>query len=122
MQQLGQLQQAWTWRYELASVKRDPNDQDVYQQLKSQQKETRQILEELASGLRIQILTMKNLRSDLTSIAKKANDAAKGPAEIFPYIQQQQSQLEETLRINDQRLVSIESSRPGAREAARRAQ
>ena len=111
MQQLSQLQQAWTWRYELASVKRDPNDQDVYQQLKSQQKETRRVLEELSSGLRIQILTMKNLRGDLTSVAKKANDAAKGPAEILSYIQEQQSQLEETLRINDQRIVSIETAR-----------
>lgn len=111
MQQLSQLQQAWTWRYELASVKRDPNDQDVYTQLKSQRKETRQILEELASALRIQILTMKNLRSDLTSVAKKANDAAKGPVEILSYIEEQQAQLEETLRINDQRLVSIETTR-----------
>ncbi len=111
MQQLSQLQVAWTRRYELASVKRDPNDQDVYLQLKSQQKETRQILEELSSGLRIQILTMETLRNDLTSLAKKANDAAKGPAEVLSYIRQQQSQLEETLRINDQRLVSIESTR-----------
>jgi potassium-dependent mechanosensitive channel len=111
MQQLSQLQQAWTWRYELASVKRDPSDQDVYDQLKSQRKVTRQVLEELDSGLRIQILTMKNLRSDLTSVAKKASDAAKGPAEILSYIEEQQSQLEETLRINDQRIVSIETCR-----------
>jgi hypothetical protein len=111
LQQLSQLQQAWTWRYELASVKRDPSDQDVYDQLKSQRKVTRQVLEELDSGLRIQILTMKNLRSDLTSVAKKANDAAKGPAEILSYIEEQQSQLEETLRINDQRIVNIETCR-----------
>ena len=111
MQQLSQLHQAWTWRYELASVKRDPNDQDVYHQLKSQRKETRQVLEELSSGLRIQILTMKNLRNDLASVTKKASDAANGPPEILPYIQQQQAQIENTLRINDQRLVSIETTR-----------
>jgi small-conductance mechanosensitive channel len=111
MQQLSELKQAWTWRYDLASVQRDPNDQDVYQQLKSQQKETRRVLEELSSGLRNQILTMKNLRSDLTGVAKKASDAAKGPAEILSYIEEQQSQVEETLRINDQRIVSIETYR-----------
>jgi hypothetical protein len=46
-----------------------------------------------------------------SSLAKKANDAAKGPAEILSYIEEQQSQLEETLRINDQRIVSIETCR-----------
>jgi small-conductance mechanosensitive channel len=111
MQQLGELRQAWHWRYELASVQRDPNDQEVYQQLKSQQKETRRILEELSSGLRIQILTMKNLRSDLASVVKKANDAAKAPAELQSYIQEQQDQIETTLKINDQRIVSIETVR-----------
>ncbi len=111
MQQLSQLETAWNRRYELAAVKRDPNDQEVYQQLKSQQKQTRQILDELASGLRIQILTMKNLRDDLASLTKKASDAAKGSPEVLGYIQEQQAQLEETLRINDQRLVNIESSR-----------
>lgn len=111
MQQLSQLAQAWTWRYELASVKRDPTDQEVYLQLKSQRKETRQVLDELAAGLRIQILTMKNLRSDLASVTKKANDAAKGPVEILSFIEEQQRQLEETLRINDLRVVSIETAR-----------
>jgi potassium efflux system protein len=111
LQQLSELRQAWHWRYELASVQRDPNDQEVYQQLKSQQKETRRILEELSSGLRIQILTMKNLRNDLASVTKKANDAAKGSAELQSYIQEQQDQIETTLRINDQRIVSIETTR-----------
>jgi potassium efflux system protein len=111
MQQLGELRQAWHWRYELASIQRDPNDQDVYQQLKSQQKETRRILEELSSGLRIQILTMKNLRGDLASVVKKANDAAKAPVELQTFIQEQQDQIETTLKINDQRIVSIETVR-----------
>jgi potassium efflux system protein len=111
MQQLGELRQAWHWRYELASAQRDPDDQEVYQQLKSQQKETKRILDELSSGLRIQILTMKNLRGDLASVVKKANDAAKGSAELLSYIQEQQDQIETTLRINDQRIVSIETTR-----------
>src|SRR5262249_20578908 len=99
MQQLGQLHLAWSRRYALASVKRDPNDHDVYLQLKAQQKETKQVLEELSSGLRIQILTMKNVRNDLTTVAKKAEAAAKGQAELQTYIQEQQQQLEDTLRI-----------------------
>jgi small-conductance mechanosensitive channel len=111
MQQLGQLHLAWSRRYELASAKRDPNDHDVYLQLKAQQKETKQVLEELSSGLRIQILTMKNVRNDLTSVAKKADAAAKGPAELQTYVQEQAQQLEDTLRIYDQRLVSIEATR-----------
>src|SRR4029078_5302360 len=54
---------------------------------------------------------MKNLRSDLTKVAKKASDAAKGPVEILSYIEEQQAQVEETLRINDQRMVSTETTR-----------
>lgn len=111
LQQLSQLETAWTRRYELVRVKRDPGDQEVYQQLKTQQKQTRQILDELSAGQRIQILTMQNLRNDLTSLSKKVSDAAKSSAEVQGYIQEQQAQLEETIRINDQRIVSIESSR-----------
>lgn len=111
MQQLDQLQLAWSRRYEIASAKPDPNDHDAYVQLKSEQKQTRQLLDELASSLRIQILTMKTLRNDLTSASKKADAAANGPADVLSWIQVQQTQLEETLRIYDQRLVAIESAR-----------
>jgi small-conductance mechanosensitive channel len=54
---------------------------------------------------------MKNLRVDLTSVVKKANDAAKAPVEVQSLIQEQQDQIETTLKINDQRIVSIETVR-----------
>jgi potassium efflux system protein len=111
LQQLSQLQAAWDLRYELASGKWDLSNHDDWLRLKDKQKETERVLDELESGLRIQILTMKELRNQLTLVVKKADAAAKGPADVLFWIQLQQTQLEETLRIYDQRLVTIESAR-----------
>ena len=48
------------------------NDNDVYLKLKTEKKETQREIDELASALRIQILMMKDLRSQLTTVTKKA--------------------------------------------------
>ncbi|HEX5470651.1 MAG TPA: mechanosensitive ion channel domain-containing protein [Lacipirellulaceae bacterium] len=111
LQQLSQLQTAWQRRYYIATIKKGTNDREVWLKLKGEQKETKDIIDELSSSLRIQILTMKDIRSQLTGVEKKAEAAAKGPPEVLSWIQEQQSQLEETLRIYDQRLVAIESAR-----------
>jgi small-conductance mechanosensitive channel len=111
LQQLNQLQSAWDLRYELATAKWDKNNQEDWLRLKDKQKDTERVLDELESGLRIQILTMKELRNQLTLVMKKADAAAKGPQEVLFWIQLQQVQLEQTLQIYDQRLVTIESAR-----------
>ena len=69
------------------------------------------MLDDLAAGLRMQILKMHNLRNQLTSVTKKADLAAKGPANVLFWIQVQQSQLEQTMAIYEQKLVTIETSR-----------
>ena len=111
LQQLSELQIAWHRRYEIATSDKSNDDRDVYLQRKAQQKKTKAEISELASGLRIQILKMRELRSSLASVAKKADAAAKGPVDVLSWIQEQRSQLEDTLRLYDQKLVTIETSR-----------
>ena len=111
MQQLAQLRLAWNRRYQIAGANRDDTDREVWGQLKSFQKETQGILDELASDLRTQIVKMSDVRNSLTSIATRADEAAKGPPEILYQIRNQQTQLEKTLRIYEENLVTIETSR-----------
>lgn len=111
LQQLNQLKTAWDRRYELATSKPDPNDQQVFLKLKTEKKETQRELDELASALRIQILTMKDLRNQLISVTKKETAAANGPANVGLFIAVQRAQLEETLRIYDQKLEMVDSAR-----------
>jgi small-conductance mechanosensitive channel len=111
IQQLRERQVAWERRYALATTKLDPNDNEVYAKLKSQKKETAREIDELESTLRIQIMTMRDIRNQLTSVAKKAAVATNGPADALVWIQVQQTQLEETLRIYDQKLVTVDSTR-----------
>jgi len=110
-QQLAELRLAWARRYQIATDHRDSTDSDVFNQLKTQQKETKAVLNELASGLRTQIGWMGEVREVLTSVNKKAETAAKDPSEVLPWIQEQQQQLEEMQRIYERNLVSIEETR-----------
>ncbi|HVT28609.1 MAG TPA: hypothetical protein VHE81_11400, partial [Lacipirellulaceae bacterium] len=87
LQQLSQLQTAWQRRYYIATTKKGTNDHEVWLKLKAEQKETKDIIEELSSALRIQILTMKDLRTQLTAVEKKAEAAAKSPADVSSWIQ-----------------------------------
>jgi small-conductance mechanosensitive channel len=83
----------------------------MWGELKTLQKQTKRVLDELASDLRLQILRMRDVRSTLTSATKKAEAAAKGPPEVLSFIQMQQMQLEQTLRTHEKNMVSIETSR-----------
>ena len=52
LQQLAQLRLAWSRRYQIATADRENTDHEVWGQLKTFQKETKSVLEELAPGLR----------------------------------------------------------------------
>jgi len=54
---------------------------------------------------------MRDLRSSLTSIAKKIEDANSQPEAALPWLRMQQDQLEALLRTREKDLVSIETSR-----------
>ncbi len=71
LQQLSQLQVAWQRRYEIATIKKGSSDHEIWLKLKSEQKEAKDIIDELSSALRIQILTMKDVRTQLTASKKK---------------------------------------------------
>lgn len=111
LQQLAQLRVAWSQRYQIGSFNRDDADREVWAQWKLQQKKTRDVLDELAYDLRIQISKMREARSALTSVVKRADAAAKGPTEVLSWIQTQQKQLEDTLDIYEKNLIAIETSR-----------
>jgi small-conductance mechanosensitive channel len=110
-QRLAQLRVAWNHRFANASADRSTPDKQAFDELKSWQKETRAILDELAADLRMQILRMRDLRSSVTSITKKLDAAKDGPAALQSSLGEQKRQAEETLRIHESNLVTIETSR-----------
>jgi small-conductance mechanosensitive channel len=111
LQQLAELRKAWDERYRLATEHRESVDTDTYSQLKTQQKDAKAVLSELASNSRTQIAWIGEVRETLGRVTKKAEGAAKGPAEVLTWIQEQQRQLEGMQRIYERNLVTIEDSR-----------
>ena len=114
---LAQLRVAWNRRYQTASADRVtadgsvPSEKLAWSELKEWQKETQTILDELASDLRTQIFRMRDLRSKLTSLTKKADAAKEKSLELLPWIEMQRSQVEAILRVRETYLVTIETSR-----------
>jgi hypothetical protein len=76
-----------------------------------QQKETKAVLSDLASGMRTQIAEISDVRDTLTGVIKKADAAAKGPVAVLSWVLEQQRQLDEMQRIYERNLVAIEDSR-----------
>ncbi len=103
---------AWNRRYTNASADRSAPDKKAFDELKSWQKETRTIRDDLAADLRAEILRMRDVRSSVTAITKKLDAAAKdGPAALKSWLDTQKRLAEETLRIHESNLVTIETSR-----------
>lgn len=110
-QQLAQLRSAWNRRYQVATLDRENTSHETWSELKTAQKETKEIVDQLESGLRIQISKMRDVRNSLSSVAKKTDANAKAPPETLVQLGIQQTQLEETLKIYEKNLVTIENSR-----------
>jgi small-conductance mechanosensitive channel len=111
LQQLAQLRTAWQRRYEVATAHRDQKDDELWAKFMTAQKETKGVLDQLASNLRTQIINMRSVRNSLSSAAKKLEAAAARSPELAVQIGIQQKQLEETLKIYEKNLVTIETSR-----------
>ncbi len=111
LQQYAELRQAWLHRYEIATTPHDDTNHDVWAKFKTVQSDTQTILDRLADDLRTQISKMREVRDQLASVNKRADAAAKGPLEVLYQINLQQKQLEDTLKIYEKNLVTIETSR-----------
>jgi small-conductance mechanosensitive channel len=111
LQKLAQQRLAWSRRYQIAAADRNNTDHEVWGHLKSIQKETNAVLDELEPDLRAQISKMRDVRNSLSSVVKKAEAAAQGPPEVAFQITVQQKQLEETLKIYEKNLITIDTSR-----------
>ena len=111
LQKLAQQRLAWSRRYQIAAADRNNTDHEVWGQLKSIQKETIAVLDELEPDLRAQISKMRDVRNSLSSVVKKAEAAAQGPPDIAFQISVQQKQLEDTLKIYEKNLILIDTSR-----------
>jgi potassium-dependent mechanosensitive channel len=111
LQQLAQVRLAWSHRYELANSNAENADHETWAKWKQVQKDTQEILDALAADLRNQIFKMREVRSTLSFVNKKADAAANGPPEITMAFTTQQQRLEETLKIYEKNLVRIENSR-----------
>lgn len=109
--QLAQLRRAWNRRYQVATLDRNQTTHEVWSELKKSQKETQEVVDQSAADLRIQILKMRDVRSSLSSVNKKVEAGANGPPEVLMQLGIQQKQLEETLKIYEKSLVSIENCR-----------
>jgi small-conductance mechanosensitive channel len=111
LQHLAKLRVAWSRRFQIASAKQAAADQEAWNELKDWQKETKGVLDELAADLRSQILRMRDLRSTLTSITKKADEAKNGPAGLLPALETQKIHVEAMLKVRERAMVTIETSR-----------
>ena len=80
LQQYAQLRLAWSRRYQIATADRENTDHEVWGQLKTFQKETKAVLEELAQDLRMQIQKMREVRSSISSVAKESRSGRERPA------------------------------------------
>ena len=111
LQRLAQLRVVWSRRYQIASTTQSAADRQAWNQLKDWQKETKAALDDLAAGLRMQILRMRDLRSTLTSITKKADAAKNGPEGLLPALETQKIHVEAMLKVREREMVIIETSR-----------
>ncbi|HEX4413534.1 MAG TPA: mechanosensitive ion channel domain-containing protein, partial [Lacipirellulaceae bacterium] len=110
-QQFLELRGAWEWRYKIATSHGDDTNHEIFGKLKTVQSDTHNSLDRLANDLRNQIVNMRDIRDQLTSTSKRHEAATKGPLQVLEQIEQQQTQLEETLRVYEKNLVTIETSR-----------
>ncbi len=111
LQRLAQLRVAWSYRYKISTAKTHDPDRELWEKLKTLQKDTKGILGGLAEDLRMEILRMRDLRSSLNGVTKKLEAMANGPEDLQMALNRQQYQLELTLRIHERNLVMIETSR-----------
>ena len=114
---LAQLRMAWNRRFQTASANRATAEEPAsggklkWGELKDWQIETQSILDDLATDLRAQIFRLRDLRSTLTSISKKADAAKEAANGSLVWIEMQRSQTEGILRARETYLVTIETSR-----------
>ena len=111
LQRLTEQRVAWDRRFQIASADRAQIDKQTWSEMKVWREETQSVLEQLAADLRRQILHMRELRSSLTSISKKAEAAKNGPAELMAWIDRQRTHVEAALRVHERNLGTIEDSR-----------
>jgi small-conductance mechanosensitive channel len=111
LQRLSQLRVAWNRRFLAASSDHSQPDEKAYEDLRTWQKETREVLDERAVDLRMQILRIRELRSTISAITKKVEAATEGSADMVTWLETQKSHVEAMLRIHESSLVSIENSR-----------
>jgi potassium efflux system protein len=111
LQQFSEVRTAWNWRYKIATSQGNDTNHEVFSKFKDVQSDTQDVLDRLANDLRNQISKMRDIRDQLTSTNKRHEAAAKGPLNVLIPIEQQQAQLEETLRVYEKNLVTIETSR-----------
>ena len=107
LQRLAQLPTAWRQRYAIAAIDLRPTPED----LKAWQKEAQSTLDELATQASTRIQRMADLRSNLSTVADRAEAAKDGAAAVISLIFEQRMQLEEMLRSQQASLMQIESSR-----------
>jgi small-conductance mechanosensitive channel len=116
LQRLAQLRVVWHRRFQMTSsangtARNSTSEIRDWADLKTWQKETQAVLNELALDLRAEISRMRELRSKITSLTKRAEALTEDPQGLLPWIGMQRSHLEATLKLHEANLGNIESSR-----------
>ncbi len=116
LQRLAQLRVAWHRRFQMASNQRAAAENASaemrdWAELKSWQKETQTVLNELALDLRAEISRMRELRSKITSLTKRSEGLTEDTQGLLPWVGMQRSQVEATLKLHETNLGNIETSR-----------
>ncbi|HJQ81231.1 MAG TPA: hypothetical protein VJ828_14825, partial [Lacipirellulaceae bacterium] len=116
LQRLAQLRVAWHRRFHMVlnqnqAANNASSEVRDWAELKTWQKETQTVLNELALDLRAEISRMRELRSKITSLTKRAEALTEDPQGLLPWIGMQRSQVEATLKLHETNLGNIETSR-----------
>jgi potassium-dependent mechanosensitive channel len=111
LQQFAQLREAWRHRFELTKANKENTNEEAWAELKSIQKDAKEVLDQLANDSRVQILKMRDARNTLSSVNKKAESSDKATPEVKMAIDAQKASVEETLRLYEKNLVTIDDCR-----------
>jgi potassium efflux system protein len=111
LSRMADLRMAWNERFQIATHKLSSENEDTWAKMKEWQASTHATIEDLVGETRSQIQQIVELRTKIVNVTKRADDSKGHPPAVSKWIAKQQASLEETLRLYESNMVSLESCR-----------
>jgi potassium-dependent mechanosensitive channel len=105
--QIDQLRTAWNRLYQLLAA----NPQPTADELTTWDDETSAVLKALIGSTQAHLFRIDELRNDLATIASRSDSVKDGDPQVLAAIKEQQAHVEQTIRVHEATLVSIDTSR-----------